>query len=340
MSTSTGLYIVMATFNGGDYLREQFDSICAQSLRDWVFLVRDDGSCDDTVQIIREYVKRDPRIIAICDHLGNLGPTLCFGRLLEEAYNRGARYIACSDQDDYWSPEKLASGLCELRAIESAHGAAIPALIHTDLEVVTDDLECISPSFMHYTNIGDPASPPLAMLVVQNHVVGCTLMGNRALLAIALPIPATVRMHDWWLALCAKAVGTIRFLPSCSVRYRQHKNNTLGAAGFRHIYTIFSIKWWSRLAKRPRLHRSILLQIYHLVSRTTTGGSVLTHELENIWRSVNANTGMKRAVMAYRAGLRGQNWVTTTFFYLFLVLGRWELGLAPISGGSQGRYSA
>jgi len=318
----TGVYILMATFNGERYLRAQLESIRGQSLCDWVLLVRDDGSTDQSTRIVRDYTARDPRIILISDTFGHLGPVRCFACLLQLAYDQGARYVACSDQDDIWLPEKLADACAVLVALEARDGESVPTLVHSDLEVVNAHLLPISPSFMHFERINNPASPPLPVVVVQNHVVGCTLTANRALLALALPVPPDVRMHDWWLALCAKAAGTVHFLPKVSVKYRQHGRNTLGAAGFQGIYHVFSGIWWARLVKRPRLHHDTLVQSGHLMARMAERGSAgQALAAEHLWRCMTTPLGVQRVRMAYRAGLRGQNGVASGFFYVFLVLG-------------------
>lgn len=317
------IYILMATFNGQRFLPEQLDSILRQTLKNWVLLVRDDGSVDDTLLIINEYARRDSRIILINDEQGHLGPALCFGRLLHDAYQRGARYVACSDQDDIWLPEKLAAGLAALRVLEARFGEARPALVHSDSEVVDTRLRRLSPSFMHFQNIGNPTRPSLPVLIVQNHVVGCTLTANRALLSIALPIPPNVRMHDWWLALCAQACGTLDFLPIPYVRYRQHTGNALGAVSFHSIFFIFSKTWWARLMKRRRLHRALSAQTAHLIERMREKSSGNTiAEIEAISDCFTASRGLQRAEQAWRVGLRGQNWVTTLLFYFFLMLDR------------------
>jgi hypothetical protein len=68
-------------------------------------------------------------------------------------------------------------------------------------------------------------------LLTQNFVTGCATAMNRALVNLALPLPANIIMHDWWLALCGAACGQLAYLPKALVRYRQHAANQLGAEG-------------------------------------------------------------------------------------------------------------
>lgn len=65
--------ILMATYNGEKYIKEQINSIINQTYTNWKLLIRDDGSKDKTVEIIKEYEKKDDRIKLLEDNKGNLG---------------------------------------------------------------------------------------------------------------------------------------------------------------------------------------------------------------------------------------------------------------------------
>jgi glycosyltransferase involved in cell wall biosynthesis len=314
------LVVVLATYNGGRYLRDQLDSLRAQSLTSWRLLVRDDGSKDETPSIIREYSLLDDRIHEIHDDNGHLGASGCFARLLEEAHRRGAKYVACSDQDDVWHPDRLKTSLKEIMATENKEGVRTPVLVSSDLAVVDEDLGEICSSFMKFENIANPSAPPLSTLLVQNHVVGCTLIANRALLDLALPVPAEARMHDWWLALCAKAAGVLRYVPVATVKYRQHSGNVLGARGFRQVNRLFRRDWVARLLKRPGLHKSLMQQAECLGSRLRERQYVC-QALENHHACRRRRFGLLRVLCARRHCFRGQNWLTTALFYFFLFFG-------------------
>ena len=92
-------------------------------------------------------------------------------------------------------------------------------------------------------------SGPLRRLLVQNFVTGCTTVINRPLLRAAVPLPLVV-MHDWWLALCAGALGQLLYLAEPTVLYRQHARNTLGAPGWRRLISESLRRpvelWWRR----------------------------------------------------------------------------------------------
>lgn len=224
--------IVLSSFNGEKYVADQIRSIQGQTHRHWKLLVRDDGSADRTVDIVQRLADRDSRIALLRDARGNLGPPASFGVLLEHALAGGADYVALADQDDVWLPHKIA---CELELMlhrEDQVGKTKPILIHTDLIVAGEDLRLVHPSYLAYEGLRHLDDSPLSTLLIQNFVTGCTTLSNRALLDAAVPIP-TVIMHDWWLALCAAALGEIRHVPEPMVHYRQHGRNAMGSVGQR-----------------------------------------------------------------------------------------------------------
>lgn len=226
------IIIVLSSYNGEKFIAEQIASIQQQTHPDWKLLVRDDGSSDHTPDIVQGLTEVDDRIILLRDDRGNVGPAASFGVLLEYALNTGAGYVALADQDDVWTPTKLARELALILRHERQGGESKPILVHTDLMVVREDLGLVHRSFLAYQGLRNLADSPLGTLLIQNFVTGCTTVVNRRLLQVAVPLPSVI-MHDWWLALCAAALGEIHYLPEPTVLYRQHGRNTLGSVGQR-----------------------------------------------------------------------------------------------------------
>ena len=224
--------IVLSSYNGERFIAEQIASIQGQTHLHWKLLVRDDGSSDRTVDIVKAMAGRDDRIVVLGDDRGNLGPPASFGVLLEHALSAGAAYVALADQDDVWLPTKMASELELMLCRESQVGQAKPILIHTDLSVAGENLQVVHPSYLAYEGLRHRDESPLSTLLIQNFVTGCTTLLNRALLQAGVPVPAVI-MHDWWLALCAAALGEIRYVAEPMVRYRQHGRNAMGSVGQR-----------------------------------------------------------------------------------------------------------
>jgi glycosyltransferase involved in cell wall biosynthesis len=299
------LVIVLSSYNGSRFIAEQIESIRRQTLSDWTLIVRDDGSSDDTPAVVQSIAALDPRIKLLNDSQGNLGPAASFGLLLERARDSGARYVALADQDDVWSAEKLSREVELLRSRERVLGNTVPLLVHSDLVVVGENLAVIHPSFLTFQGLRHQPEWPLGTLLVQNFVTGCTAVINRALLEAAIPVPAVI-MHDWWLALCAAALGEVAYLPDATVRYRQHESNVQGSRGWKSAVSHSlrrPLAWWSgsalmlqravrqadelRLrvqreeARTPRAARS--LQLLREFCSAFTGGGALTR-LRTVYR--------------------------------------------------------
>jgi len=139
--------ILLAAYNGERFLKQQIDSILAQSNQDWQLLIRDDNSSDSTVNIIKDYTVKYPhKIRLIEDDRGRLGPALNFGKLLEHTDND---YVMFSDQDDVWLPDKIDLTLNTMKDAEEIY-PNMPILVHTDLKVVNEDLKIIADSLWSY----------------------------------------------------------------------------------------------------------------------------------------------------------------------------------------------
>jgi rhamnosyltransferase len=234
VSSAPAVAILMGTYNGAAYLRQQVDSVQAQSFPNWRLLVRDDGSSDGTQGLLDQLAGEDPRIEIVRDDRGNVGVARNFGFLMEHAAQQSAPYYMFADQDDVWHADKIERLLAEIQRVEAEHGSATPVLVHSDLEVVDATLRSVHPSFFQYQRISHQEQVPLRVLPCQNFVTGCATLFNRSLLLLATPAAAQIVMHDWWLALLAAAAGRITCVEEATVRYRQHGENQVGAKSLWH----------------------------------------------------------------------------------------------------------
>lgn len=224
------MHIILATYNGERYLAALLDSIIAQSDPDWTLLVRDDLSSDGTLALLRCYCERDPRIVLIDDGLGRLGVRDNFARLLNEAEVNGARFFALCDQDDVWRSEKLGRMRSALEESECRSGAEVPRLAYADLQLIDGDDRLMAASHFAYAGASAVRKGVDVWLLAHNVIPGCAMVGNRALLSLALPLPRGVLHHDWWLAVLAATVGEVITVDSVLTEYRQHSGNVIGAA--------------------------------------------------------------------------------------------------------------
>lgn len=225
------LAVLLSTYNGEKFVREQIDSILAQegdfTLDLWV---RDDGSTDSTRQILDEYAQAGK----LHWYTGeNLKPAKSFMDLLLRC--PGYDYYAFADQDDYWYPEKVQVGLDLLK------GQTGPAISFANARLVDGALNPLGRNV--YKN---PPRRDFYSLVCGSNIIGCTMILNSALARLAQeqPMPAELFMHDYYLLnLCTLYDGTVHYDPTAHMDYRQHGGNVIGA------------KWTKLDALKDRIRR-------------------------------------------------------------------------------------
>lgn len=208
--------VLMSTYNGEKYLKEQVDSILNQKDVNVSLLIRDDGSVDETLNIISEYEQNDNRIK--CYTGDNVGASKSFFDLIWNVpleYD----YYALSDQDDVWFDNKLSV------AIESIEQNKGRLKMYCSKVVVTDkDLNPIE----NYTDT--IYKPSFGNSLIENIVTGCTVVMNKEFLAMlrSFKKPEKQYMHDWWLYKMATCYGALIYDTNKYMFYRQHGNNTIG----------------------------------------------------------------------------------------------------------------
>ncbi len=315
------ILIALATYNGERYLLEQLHSIQVQTVGHWGLLVRDDGSTDRTVDLLRAQAAADPRITILSDSHQRLGCGPNFSRVATAAFERGASYVMLADQDDIWFPTKIERTLACMRSLEQRFGRAHPTLVHSDLEVIDQRGRPLAQSFMQFQAIRHEASEPLRMLLVQNFVTGCTVMANRALLSIALPVAAEAVLHDWWFAACAAGCGSIGFVPDPTLAYRRHGDNFVSARGFWRTLNPFVTNWPAVWQEGLAGHAHGLGQARALLERMTTTGLLSQADTVRAYLDVcTRRRAWGRVRGALELGLRSQTLPRTAAFYLRLLI--------------------
>lgn len=222
--------ILLAVFNGEQFLPGLLDSVMAQTETEWHITARDDCSEDGSFEILSSYARKYPEKFTVKRSSVPSGSSKAnFMRLLSEADER-ADYIMFCDDDDIWYPDKIKTALEEMNRLGRENGGDIPLLVHTDMTVADRELNIISGSFCKYQGLRPEKCRSLPRLLAQNNVTGWTVMINRPLAELALKgSPEDMLMHDWWAALIAASYGKIGFIPGSAGLYRQHGGNALGA---------------------------------------------------------------------------------------------------------------
>lgn len=214
--------ILMCTYNGEKYLKEQLDSFSGQTFSDWDLLVSDDGSVDKTLEIIAKHSANQNHCVKFTQGPG-LGFASNFFHALRKSSSHSA-YFAFSDQDDIWLPEKLQVAVEWL----SKQPKNIPIMYCGITELVDQD------GFSYYPPryFGSARGNPLfSTALVQPISSGNTMVFNKCARDLLLMCEGTgkVPFHDWWTHIMVLGAGGRVFFDSKPhIKYRQHGNNTIG----------------------------------------------------------------------------------------------------------------
>ena len=222
--------VLLATYNGEKYLKEQIDSILNQTYKNIHLIVSDDGSKDNTRAILEQYQKQDNRI-TIYFQEQNLGYIKNFEFLLEKVESD---YYMLSDQDDVWLPEKIEKSMQTLKNQNAD-------LVFGDLEVVDENLKTIYPSFGDFMLLNRKIKKYINSYKVNylyNCVTGCTILSKKEYIKDILPMPHNSKyvLHDYWMGLMVALKGKLAYMPEKYIKYRQHGNNQIGTDKISHKF--------------------------------------------------------------------------------------------------------
>lgn len=281
--------VLLATYNGEKYIGAQLDSLLQQKIDgggneqvlnpvcanketansefkssdteerpskgvDYRIYIHDDGSSDNTLSIIRNYVEKYPEKIVQVEGPPTGGAKNNFFFLMREVLyslddsnsNKknadSPRYYFFCDQDDVWLEDKLQTELIALMDLEKEEKQRVPSLVWCDMKVVDERLSVISKSFSDYSNL-QPNELDLDRCIMRGKVAGCSMACNKELLSMCCEISDTqdVIMHDWALLLIARIVGRVKYIDRSLALYRQHGDNGIGAEEEGTIKTVASI---------------------------------------------------------------------------------------------------
>lgn len=208
--------VILSSYNGEKFIREQIISILTQRDVHVDLIIRDDGSTDLTPAIIRQLCDEHKNIQFVQGQ--NLGVVNSFFELMKLA-QKDSDYLAFADQDDFWKPGKLARAHERMKS----HDTNMPVMYYSRLEFTDTDLNTIGfstvPKYSGFNNA-----------VVQNQATGCTVvLNNRAKILVTRNLPAWSLMHDWWCYLVISAFGKIIYDDQSNILYRKHGNNVTPA---------------------------------------------------------------------------------------------------------------
>lgn len=200
--------VAMATYNGEKYIREQLESILKQLNEDDEIIISDDGSTDNTINIIKSF---EDKRIKIFDGPRN-GVKQNFANAI---YNCTGKYIFLSDQDDIWCDNKIN---IVLKTFEKEKCMCI---VHDCIVFDSSNDDVIYDSFYKYRNSGRG----IIKNIWKNTYIGCCMTIDARMKNTILPIPNDIEMHDQWIGLLCEKEGKSLFINDKLINYRRHNDN-------------------------------------------------------------------------------------------------------------------
>tara|TARA_R110001583_G_scaffold17482_2_gene70641 strand:+ start:4637 stop:5569 length:933 start_codon:yes stop_codon:yes gene_type:complete len=221
--------IVLATYNGAQFLNEQICSIQACDGYNKLikrFIIIDNGSTDGTLKLVESHQQSDRKIELHLNHSGKKG--------VQENFSAGlmlitSDYVMLSDQDDVWLKDKIVLSFNKLKELEKNTKADQPILVFSDKKIVDEQLNILNDSDYELSKLPKDWHLQTKHLLQRNVASGCTMLFNRHLLSKAMPLPNQAFMHDWWFALIASYYGVIALIDKPLILYRQHNSNIIGS---------------------------------------------------------------------------------------------------------------
>lgn len=212
--------VVMATYNGEKFLARQLHSIISQTIPPKEIIVCDDGSTDNTIEILETFSQDTPIDFRYYRNETKLGVAANFKKAV--ALTSPGNYIALSDQDDIWLPEKIERSIELLANIDDN---ITPSMIYSDL-IMIDSAENILNTSVNNELGHDKYIHCLPTLLFGNVVLGCTIMMNEKMKDLFQDIPDNTPLnHDAWISLIGFSFGKIACLPEPLIKYRKHGAN-------------------------------------------------------------------------------------------------------------------
>ena len=280
--------VVLAAYNGGRFLAHQLNTVLAQTYTPIEIIITDDGSTDNTPDILRQYAAAHPQI-KIHFNETNLGYIRNFEKAIGLA---SGDYIALCDQDDDWLPEKIE---------KLVHAIGDYPMVYCDSLLCNENLEAGGKKISDVANCLSFSS--CLQQAVFCRVYGHATLIKRSMLQRALPFPE-VLPHDWWLSFVATLEGGILFYPEALVRYRQHSNNIFGAVGGKRRKEDKDLKQEKQQKEladiRARIHH-----FYHACPEKLVGEKKALLSLVNAYKDFRLMNDLRRVgiFLRYRKSL-------------------------------------
>lgn len=254
MKKTPKVNVIMSTYNGEKFVKQQIDSILNQKGVDVTLHIYDDVSTDNTVDILKQIESKNNNVHI---HINKYNKNFTYNfidALFEFKDNEDFDYYSFADQDDVWMDDKLITGI---RSIEKSRKNS--TLYSSNLKLVDVDLKDLNRAYR-----SELYKPKKHDELRSNIVTGCTMIfDNECKNVFTRHYPKNVKYHDHWFALIANYVSGCNYIydsDSSHILYRQHSNNISGGCKKVGFFT----RLRQRLGKRPTYFNKLkqFLQYY------------------------------------------------------------------------------
>lgn len=296
--------VLMSTYNGEKYLREQIDSILRQTYSHVELFVRDDGSTDSTKEILESYSEKG----LLTWYQGeNLKAALSFMDLVKKAPD--AEYYAFADQDDYWYEDKIEIAVNKLEEIPENRAR----LYCSNPKLVDESLNPIPSKMKNFSG-----KVTFGRTLVQSFSPGCTFVFNaKARKYLAKYNESYILMHDSLLVTIISALGVVYFDETPRISYRQHSSNVIGIeTNFLKAYLdkIYRFLFSSDSGNRYKIACAIE-KVYR--------EDLDENELEVLFKITKYKDSLKnRFKLLFQTEIRTTSWIDNIFFRFLVLLGK------------------
>ncbi len=220
--------VLISTYNGEKYLKEQIDSILNQTYKNIHIYIRDDASTDNTRAVLQEYMNFSNITIEFGNNIGYGGSFLSLLELAKEG-----DYWAFCDQDDVWLKNKVEIAVEWL----SKQDESQPCLFHSSYYNTDEDLNIIE-------QIGEPEYQyDFVRAITECIHMGFSEMMNRALRELVLKADKNnLITHDWWTELVAMKFASVYYSPE-PMSYHRRLKSSISANTFKARFRWLSKAW-------------------------------------------------------------------------------------------------
>lgn len=217
---------MMTSYNGGKFIRSQIESIIEQDFKNWELIIQDDGSTDNTLEIINEIIKTDSRI-SVYSNTGRHGVYNNFHSLINRCKEMNRfDYYMFSDHDDIWFPDKISRfiSFCEGNGDDSK----VPMLFYADMKIIDGNGIITGESLNKMLGISYKNA---TSVFFSHNVFGCNVFMNYALFKIVPPLDidgseiCSMISHDNYYTKFAAVKGKIYYMDYPVMMYRRYGGN-------------------------------------------------------------------------------------------------------------------